>query len=1012
MSTLLQSTSSRPIAVAVIEERLGVGYERTLLPVNCSGATALRDVGTGRLFAVQRVPAMAMDRTRAQHVELIVADLQPRQRLQLTPSTVGSADSAEPIMLEQSAQQTIIRNGRLAVRLPREGLARPPFPGPIDAFQLDGGSWCGRMALVDAPGHGLVTTVIESIGPVCVQWRTTYRWGGNVRCTWRVRWAAGSDTLLVENDANADTAAAIEWLPFGREPAQAWMMGGGEKLKPMQPMTWRTLSSDEASATADRGPASASRRELHQVGHIGYFHQWTLGWVGFTGGPDRFAGVFSGWASRWQRRGAMHMPVIEDDQHGHLLRLPVRRGRRLFGLVLCSREASDLHADGRAHLLNRRKLQWSDLALGKVRRWRLDPPLAERRVHLLAADDLAEATRRLAAHPQIALRLRRRAATASPEHHVQFVSAFADGDREAMRQCAAVIRDWADRALEDLVIGGYERLNIFHGRLAKRHAYTLDALWAMELIDPAEYRRIRRAMLAVAYAFSDPDFCCYEDYWPHLGGRPDRQLQRTLQRTMGNCPTPPNFASEFSTTVAVMAELFATHPRSAHWRRWGMRQLDRFVRAFVREDGTYCESINYHVHALNAIICQIYPLWHKQVRDYFAEPRIRGSFEHMCALQLPPIGWPNKAEPSVRAPLLMDSPGAPRAALPANGNSGSYGGPQHHKGELTVGAWVYRHSDPALSANLMHAWRAAGRPILDQEHPLLTLVTLDPSLPAKATPWRSTWRRSLGVVSKATSADGQPVWCLFRAGSATNHMDFDQGAVHLVCGDRVLLGDHGYHTQDSNGRAVHAAATWLHNTLTYAADKQLSSGYTGLEKAPEPLMVHLSDAFDWVVHRIVNTNYRHLEALSYRDLIPCAPTVHVRHYLFVKPDYVLLWDVMERASEPPTFWLHPPQPVQQLSPSSFRAGQSGQPHLRIEFLQPEELQVVENSQFGPLWSFGVRPQGVSGLLTLLIPQARERAVHAQCDGDIVSVSIGSQIHDRIILPPAGSRQLPRMTRRI
>src|SRR5690606_7108115 len=213
-----------------------------------------------------------------------------------------------------------------------------------------------------------------------------------------------------------------------------------------------------------------------------------------------------------------------------------------------------------------------------------------------------------------------------------------------------------------------------------------------------------------------------------------------------------------------------------------------------------------------------------------------------------------------------------------------------HKGELSIGARVYRDSDPVLSAHLAHAWAAAGRLLIDLEHPLLTLLTLDPTLDptlqAAPPPWRSTWRQGLGVISKATTAQELPIWCLFRAGRATNHMDFDQGNLNLVLGDRILLGDHGYHTCGPDARPVHAAATWLHNTLTYAEDRNLSSGYTGLEEAPEPVLVHLGEQYDWVVHRIINTNYRDLERLTYRDLIPVRPIEHLRHYLFVRPDYL------------------------------------------------------------------------------------------------------------------------------
>jgi len=126
-------------------------------------------------------------------------------------------------------------------------------------------------------------------------------------------------------------------------------------------------------------------------------------------------------------------------------------------------------------------------------------------------------------------------------------------------------------------------------------------------------------------------------------------------------------------------------------------------------------------------------------------------------------------------------------------------------------------------------------------------------------------------------------------------------------------------------------------------------GYWGLERAPAPALVHLGDEFDWCVHRIVNTNYRRLEAMPYHCQIPARPTRHVRHYLFVKPDYFLLWDVFEQAHQPSTFWLHPRLPMTQLEPGAWRAGEPGKPHLLVRFLLPEAPEVIENAQFGPLW---------------------------------------------------------------
>lgn len=994
--TTLIDCVTRPI---VIEETLGIDYERVLVPVRCGRSRMLRDRISGRIYAVQSAPALPIDRSPVSSIDVIAADLRPHERLELEPVS-SEAPSPSPITVMQEGTRTIIRNGRRAVALPADGLVDPPFPGPIESFQVDGGPWWGEMSLVGASQRGTVWTHIESLGPACVQWRTSYRWEDGGGCDWRVRWAVDADTLVVVEEGLQDTEAVVEWTPFSDEPAQALVRGGGERLDAMRPLQWKGLPE------ARRSPG---RRELQRIGHIGYFHQWTLGWVGFAANDDRFVGLFSGWGGRWVRRGAGHLRVVEDDQRGHLVRMPIRRCVRAWGLVLGTRAESGLDVAGRPHVLNRRKLQWSDVPVDKVADWVLDPPLDSRRANLLDDGDLSAARQRLSGNPEVVQALQRWTDQLPADHHAHVAAAFVRRDGGAMARAMEAIALWADQTVKDLRLGGYERMNIFRGRIAKRHAFSLDVAWAMGEVEAWVYRRIRRALLLLAYVFSDPDFCIYEDYWPQLSDA-DNEVASALRETMGNCPTPPNFASEFFTTVAVIAELFPGHPRSGGWRSWGMDQLDRFLKAFVESDGTYLESINYHVHLLNQLLCQAYPLWRKGVRDYFAHPAIRGGFEHLCQLQLPSLPCGGDGQAKAGRSLHLDA-GPRRVALPGDGNSGNHGRPQAYKGELSVAAWVYRESHPMLSAHLMDVWRASGRMILDAEHPMLTLLTLDPSLTSSPVPWQSAWRRSLGVVSKARTNDGLPLWCLFRAGRATNHMDFDQGNIHLVLGDRVLLGDHGYHTCDSKRRPMHAAATWLHNTLTYAADRNLSSGYTGLEEAPEPVKIHVGEAFDWAVHRIVNTNYRDLQRLTYRDLIPARRTVHLRHYLLVKPDYLLIWDVLEEAHEAATLWLHPSAPMEQVGVGRFRSGRLGSPHLAVQFVRPRSPRVVENRRMGPLWSFGVQQPVGKGFLTLLVPQVHERSILAELEGRSTVRVRGQGVSDRIELPPAGSEDcLPRLIR--
>ncbi|HUW33867.1 MAG TPA: hypothetical protein VM223_19850 [Planctomycetota bacterium] len=1001
-----------------IREQLGVTYQKVLVPVNAGVSPALRDAASGAVFPVQRVPAMPFDRVNAEQADVVLVDLAPGAELNMEPADAPAAES--PIRIEAAAateregSQLAIVNGRFAVRLPADGQYEQPLPGPIAGIRIDGGDWFGQNSIVDANCRGAVQTEIESLGPCCVQWRTTCRWGNDAAFTFRARWAAGADVIQIVETMSESTDAAVEWFPYGSQKAQSYVWGGGERKGPMQPLRY------ESTGTVNPGHG---RRILQHLSHIGYWNQWNLCRVGFTADDDRFVGIFSAHGSLWQRRGLVRVEINEDDDHGHFVRFPLKQGRRLYGLLLSTKAEAGVDAKDSRCLLNRRKVQLSDLALAKVRHWELNPPLDDRKPNLMRQADLDTFRARLALDPAIGKTFEAYVGQKQTGYAGQLAVALTMNDSGGMQACVQPILAAARKMLTDIADGGYERLIIFDGRQMKRLAYDLDVLWALGLIDEQPYRAIRTAFLAVGgYMFSDPDYCNYGDFWPNA--ELDEGIASALKDDMGDCPVPPNFASEFMSTVGVMAELFEKHPMHQAWRQWTMQQTDRFHRTFYEHDGTYHESVNYHTHEFSERILFLYPLWWKGVRDYFADERVKGTIRHSVEIQMPPLS--DSIEPltgpcagrygSIHT-LYADWSLPRRAVHPADGNSGGHGHEQEQRGEYTLGAWIYRESDPALAAACMRAWRLAGKPIPLHTHPVLTVGTIDPAIEsgsgAGSVQTGSTHRVSMGLISKAHKKDGSPLWCLFRAGKATHHMDFDQGNLHLAAWDSVLLGEHGYHTNDNAGNNIGGADTWLHNTVVYSDDKWLSSGYAGLERAPDPIIVHMGDTFDWCAVRIVNTNVRPLRKLSYKVMLPVPTTRHLRHYLFVKPDYFLVWDVFEEAHSPSTFWLHPGLPVRDEGSGIFRAGEPGKPHLLVRFLLPEAPQVIENEQFGPLWSLGVRNDTGKPYMALLVPQVDDLGITAELgdDGKTITVA-GSGIKDEIRLPEAGSvRELPIVVRR-
>ena len=959
---------------------LDIVFENALARVNapeCARSAILGDM----VAPVQRVPATVFDEPDAPDSDGMVAlGLFPRLspldgfRPTLSSDPAPSGTSAPSVSTLPDGTIEIV-NGRYGVRLPANGAYDPPFPAPILPFAADG-SWRSDGAISGAIPRGAIETAVESCGPCCVQWRTAYRWGNGGRLDIVARWATGSDTMLVCETIDEDADASFDLRPFAGANADAWTWGGGENAGPMRRAAFAP------NPDARQSPAGAARR-IGSISHIAYYNQWNLSWAGFTAGdsPDApFLGIFSAFGGSWRKRGFVRPALWESAPGGTgcFLRFPVRAGRRVYGLA-CSTRAGALVDDSSARcLLNQRKRQLSDFRFDKVSKWTLDPELEPRRLRLIDGAKFAARRERLAGDPGM-----RAAAEAILD------GAFREGGhRDSRYTAAAWLLDRGDllaasgTALPDgmsamcrqLVEGGYEGTVIFHGRQFKSDAYDLDLLWSLGAIAEPAYRSARMALLLLAYIYADPDYANYADFWPSRDAA--EGIDRALRDEMGDTPVPPNFASEFFTTTGLMAEMFPAHPAAPAWREFAEKATLAFLDTQFAPDGTYHESINYHSHAISEFTCYFAALLRNGGRDFYAHPVVRGCYRHFVQLLMPRLV--DGVEP-IRAPRVSDAMWAPayaapdyegagRTVHPGDGNSGGHGLNQEIRDDLPVAAAAYDSTDPDLAAALRNMWDTSCRPVFQAEHPIATVAAIDLDAPSVPAPWESAWRHGLGVVSKSVADDGDMRYALFRAGSATHHMDFDQGNVQIVAYGRSLLCDHGYHTCDTDGKGLPAAATFLHNTLTYGERRELSSGYLGLELAPEPESVTLGADADECVLRIVNNNFRDLGRLPYNQQIHAPTTVHVRRYRFDKhTGAVTLRDTLEQSHGPAVAWFHTRAQAEEIAPGEFRCGPADGVHLLIRFIGtvPE---VVENRQQGPLYSLGVRVPDGGELVSELVPR--------------------------------------------
>jgi len=883
-------------------------------------------------------------------------------------------------MLEPPTTGQVITNGSRFVRCARDGAFDPcDVPSPIVI------AGPGRAVIQNLRLRMTVSTNIDT-SQSDMSWHTTYRGDdGRLFYDFAVTWKGDTDTLLIDEQVHFDTDAVVVIHPLGSQPATACAYGVAKNNDPMKPLAKPELSNI-----------------VGRLGHLSYFNQWQLSWVGFAdqGEAAPFIGLFTGWAHDWRGRGNMRIDVVRTEAHGDLLHLPLRRGRRRWGLVLSDRAGAGVDDVKNHCLLHQRKVAFSDLPPDKTARWQLDAPLPDRRFRLISPYALTSLHDRIPGDSLAAAAMDDYHAHAGPSDPGYLAAAIWKSDDVKAASAVEELLVWARQTDATSCAGGYESLSIFHGRSVKRRAYDLDAMWALGLIDDAGYREVRRSMLRLAYMFRDEDFCRYADFWPDAEADDDPSAAAAIDRDMGPTPVPPNFAAEFASSVGVIAAIFDDHPESAGWLAWAARMIDGYLDRFFEADGTYREAVNYHNHTLNMLCCVMWPMRLRGLRNFFDDPRVVGSFDHFLTVATPPT---DAVEPTdgrfIRHPggsimTVLADPRVPRRAYINNGNSGDNWLMHSPRGELPVGIAAYRETDPRRAGHLAWLWRQVGMPLMDSEHPLLTLALLDHSVDPIEPARHSTHRDSLGIVSHST-AHGE-TFSLFRAGSATNHMDFDQGAIQLIAHGKPLLRDPGYHAHIPG----HPAATRFHSTLIYSDNLDLSSGYTGLERAPKPLRATLNDGYDWCVHRIVNTNHRDLSRLAYNVVLPCETTTHWRHYLFAKVGgYVVIHDAIDPANRACVYLLQPPGVLEQAGPTTFTADAGDDVHLDVQFFAPQQLKVDRRQAAPPCWTFALRGDGTGRFTALLAPRRGKQRITATCDGSIIHVE-HAYGRDQIQLPDA------------
>jgi hypothetical protein len=313
-------------------------------------------------------------------------------------------------------------------------------------------------------------------------------------------------------------------------------------------------------------------------------------------------------------------------------------------------------------------------------------------------------------------------------------------------------------------------------RPMRRYALACDVLW--DCFTPEEKREARRVCALAAYLMSDGD-------WWQFVFRP------------GETTYLPNFNSDVFTCTGIIGLFLNDHPCAERWVDFCVRRMDIELPMYLRRDGGGEENVGSYYWSTWSMLYMpaFWALRHCGVKDYSTDPNVLAGGRFMLKVYGP-------ADPR---------DGDQRQPPPIGHH------PHVHK-KFPMLAWLaafIKDADPALSSNLMWAWREAGSPVqnfYDHSGPTAGVFTRhfvfhDPSIPAIAPEVGSYDLPHVGAVLRSQGIDPQGSYLFLKAGPVHSHHDEDEGSFHFF-GRGVPLALDGLQIQNGATAAQHNAVTF------------------------------------------------------------------------------------------------------------------------------------------------------------------------------------------------------------
>lgn len=403
-----------------------------------------------------------------------------------------------------------------------------------------------------------------------------------------------------------------------------------------------------------------------------------------------------------------------------------------------------------------------------------------------------------------------------------------------------------------------------------------DNLGKPESIDGVALRGIRRSLLlydlVTSYGYLTPDQVReYRD-----------TLVRSIEFALGPDAAHPritprqnfrmmNIWTDIVAAAGLVGLAFPELPQARGWTEFAVGEINwQFERGVW--DGCWHESPRYHAAMLEITGMFFHVLERRTGVSLFPHPQYKAMLDWFVRFQTP--------LDKVAGATLGRPDGV--ALLPGIGDASwtnvSFG-------VAAMFAPHYAQTDPRLAARIMWTWQRAGRPF-DGDSVEWARVLIDPTLRAEPQVLGSDSSPGKGYVMMRSGFNTpEEIWFLLRCGNATRagHDNADWNAFNLYAyGVPLALDSASGAYSDPRHKAWHDKAV-AHNTVVFGERSQ-----------------ERKDG------RVLQWSSRAEVDYSVSDAsVPAGVDKFIRHVLFVKPSYFVIWDEIA-ATESSRWMLHTP----------------------------------------------------------------------------------------------------------